>query len=211
YRASQTLARLMKSDEPWETTEDIMKLVHLGRSISVLKEKNVNGLDERIKSLMSDNFNLCDKTTFELHVAATYCMSGHSVEFIDTHGGKFGSTPEMLIDNAIEVECKKKDARSERDRKNRAIWKTICEHAYTSMDKHEWNYLIFIRTQKDLCASDQEFLTGEIDRIIATRQHGSLMYADRGIQLDATPLLKKGEVTKSGIPDATMGEEFDEI
>lgn len=211
HRASEALRRLMGTPEPWETTEDIMKLVHLGRCISILKQNNVVGLDEKIKSLMSSNYRLFEKTVFELQTAASHCEAGHSVEFIDTQGVKFGQTPDLLVDGEIEVECKRKDAKSQRDAKNRQFWKKVSELAYGSMDRHGWNYSVFTKTAKDLKHSDVEFLVAEIDRIVAQREEGRFTYDDRGIELNVKMLLKKGEEAEPSEAQLTIDEEFDEI
>ena len=95
----------------------MVRLTNLGENLSILHKNNVMGLDGKIRSLIASR-ELYEKTVYELQVAAAYAKANHQVAFLEEKPVEQIQTPDMIIDEQVEVECKKKDRLSERDRRN---------------------------------------------------------------------------------------------
>lgn len=51
-------------------TDEFTKLSSLGEDLTILHNSNTECLEDKIKDLMSPNYELFEKTTYEIHVAA---------------------------------------------------------------------------------------------------------------------------------------------
>lgn len=89
-------------------TEEMMRLAHLGESLSILRQSGTEQLDSKIRNLTVSS-ELFEKTVYELQVAAAYTRANHKVAFIQEKPDEAIQTADMLIDDQVEVECKKKD------------------------------------------------------------------------------------------------------
>jgi len=209
YKFRKTCEYSLQNNQPLKVTEEMHRLCFLGYWIEILKEKKVKGMEEKIRALASNNHKAYEKTLFEIQVAAAYTRNGHLVEFVDTQEGRIGKTPDLLVDNSVEIECKKKDTKSPRDAKNRELWKRINEQADRSMDKHGYNYAVLIKTQEDLTQQDIEFVNGELETIIGNKSQGDFGYENHGICITATFLSRKDEEIITDRIERAINEEFD--
>ena len=72
-------------------------------------------------------------------MAAYNARKKYNVEFIETESYRAKRTPDLLVKNQIEIECKKNDTLSHRDIKNNNNWKNVVVSSSISMNKYKVN------------------------------------------------------------------------
>lgn len=195
----------------FEVSEEILRLSYLGENLFILKEQNTKGLHDKIQDLTSSDKKLFDKTTYEIEVAAAYVRKGHPVEFVETMSKEGRKTPDLLINNEVEVECKKKDRTTDRDIRNTEYWKLIIRRASGTMEHFGLNYAVFIKTQRDTEKEDAEFILQQLQELIKERKQGRFAFRDRGIGITLQILsVKNQEIESKGIEFGTS-EELDYV
>ena len=164
YQADKQLKSCAEK-EFFEASEEILRLSYLGENLFILKEHNARGLDNKIQELTSHDKKLFDKTVYEIEVAAGYAREGHSVEFVQTRSKEGRKTPDLLISDEVEVECKKKDRTTDRDIRNTENWKLIIRKASGMMEHLGLNYAVFVKTKMDPGKEDVEFILQQLHEL----------------------------------------------
>jgi hypothetical protein len=188
-----------------------LSLYYLGENLFVLKEWNTKGFDNKIKGLISPNKELFDKTTYEIEVAAAYAKKGHSVEFLETKSKEGRKTTDLLINNKIEVECKKKDRITDRDIRNTEYWKLILRKASGMMEHFGLNYAVFIKIQRDPEKEDVEFILQQLQELITEGKQDRFAFQDKNIGITLQILSAKGQEIESDGIQFGASEELDYV
>jgi hypothetical protein len=192
-----------------EVTEEILKLTFIGESLYILSLNKATNLDKKIKELMSRDKNIFDKTCYEIQVAAKFSNLGHRIEFIDTKSDECLKTPDLLISDNVEVECKKKDVFSNRDTKNINRWQEIMRNASTLMDKYNYNYIVYVNTIEDLQSSDIQFIIKKLEDLIKDKLTGNFFYEEVGITINLSFLSEAMQEFQTNLFQVNVGEEYD--
>jgi len=212
YQADKQLKSCVEK-KFFEVSEQILRLSYLGENLFVLKNQNTKGLDKKIRDLTSSDKALFDKTTYEIEVASAYAKKGYPVEFVETRSEEGVKAPDIFIGfkNGVEVECKKKDRKSDRDIRNTEYWKLIMRKASGMMEYLGLNYAVFIKTQKDPEEQDVEFILKQLQELMKERKEGRFRFQDRGIGITLQILSEKyQQMESSGIQFGTS-EELDYV
>jgi hypothetical protein len=195
----------------FEVSEEILRLSYLGENLFILKEQNTKGLDSKIQDLASSDKKLFDKITYEIEIAAAYARKSYLVKFVKTKSKEGRKTPDLLLNNEIEVECKKKDRTTDRDIRNTEYWKLIMRKVSGMMEHFGLNYAVFIKTQRDPEKEDAEFILQQLQELIKGRRQGRFAFRDRGIGITLQILSAKDqEIEPKGIEFGT-NEELDYV
>lgn len=190
-------------------TDEFTKLSSLGANLALLHNSNTEGLEDKFKDLMSPNYELFEKTTYEIHIAAKHKRRGHSVKFKPEDSEKGNRSADLLIDNFIEVECKKKDHSSKQDKINMEYWNQMGKKLFEIMDYVGLNYSIIIKSQKFLTASDVKFLTDKARPLLKELKEGTFYFPDNGIDMILEKLLPINEVEVTNNIQHRTSESFD--
>lgn len=195
----------------FDFSPEMMRLSRLGESLYVLKKSNAINLENKISDLTSSNKELFEKTYYEIDVAAAYTKRGYPIEFMKTESEKGDKSPDILIDfkNGIEIECKKKDIRSERDLKNIENWKYISQKASGLMDHFGINYAVTVKTKNDIEQKDVEFILDQLNKFIKEEKEGNFGFQERGIFIVLLPLSKKDQILESDVMQFMLSEDPD--
>lgn len=212
YQADKQLKSCVEK-KFFEVSEQILRLSYFGENLFVLKNQNTKGLAKKIRDLTSSNKALFDKATYEIEVASAYAKKGYPVEFVETRSEEGVKTPDIFIGfkNGVEVECKKKDRKSDRDIRNTENWKLIMRKVSGIMEHLGLNYAVFVKTQRDVGKEDTEFILQQLQELIKESKQGRFAFRDRGIGITLQILsVKNQEIESKGI-EFGSSEELDYI
>ena len=208
HRADKQLKSCIEK-KSFEISEEILRLSYLGENLSILKDRNTKGLDNKIRDLTSSDKALFEPTTYEIEVAAKYVEKGYPAEFLETKPDEGTKTPDILVafKNGVEVECKKKARKSGRDTRNTEYWKLITQNASGMMDRFGSNYAVFVKTQKDPTKQDVEYILKQLQGLMKEGKEGRFVFADRGIGINLQILSGKDQqIESTGIQFGTSEE-----
>lgn len=105
-----------------ETLHPSQQLLQIGElmwNIEVIQNAGVMNVETRISDLRLDDAERVASAIHEIRIAAAFIAEGRRVLFIPEAGSR---TPDMLIDDGIEVECKHKCRISGRDRQRYELY-----------------------------------------------------------------------------------------
>lgn len=210
YRADKQL-RSCAEKKFFEVSEEIVQLSYLGESLFILQDKGVKGFDNKIKDLVSSDKALFDKTVYEVQVAAVYAKKNVLVEFIPTESDKGIKTPDLLIANEIEIECKKKDRSTSRDIKNIEFWKLIMCKTAGLMEHFASNFAVFIKTQKDPQGEDVDFILQKLRELIEKKRQGRFEFREKGVGITLHMISTKNQEVESNGIQFGASEELDYV
>lgn len=179
----------LKSFRDETVTEEILRLSHIGESISILLHGKTERLGDKIRNLTSSSEQF-EKTVYELQVAAAYSRAGHKVAFSEEKAAEAMKTPDMLIDEQVEIECKKKDKLTDRDKRNNECWKLIMRRASSMMPHLRYNYGVVIKTQRDPRDEDVETILKELEPLMNNKHEGRFAFPEKGIGITLRVLSK---------------------
>jgi len=210
YRADKQLKSCIEK-KSFQVSEEIMRLSYLGENLFILKDQNTKDLDKKILDLTSSDKALCEPTTYEIEVAAKYAKKGYAVEFVETRSEEGLKTPDILIDfkNGVEVECKKKDRKTDRDIRNTDYWKLIVRKTSGMMEHFGLNYAVLIKTQKDPEEHDIEFILEWLQKLMKERIEGRILSRHRGIGITLRILSERDQQIESRGIQFGASEELD--
>jgi len=143
-----------------KVTQELMDVTVLA---DYIKSLSIIGIVDRagnpvnlnlIKKLSSRFKNLYDfeKVRYELQISSAYARRYRHIYFVQESKVQGEKTPDLYLkfnSQIIQIECKKKDNLSERDRKNNDIWKKIAIRCLDYMGKNKLNYLVIFRFDSD--------------------------------------------------------------
>jgi len=181
--------RQLQSSGDENVTEEILRLSHIGDSLSVLLDKNTERLSDKIRDLTSAP-ELFEKTIYEMQVASAYARADHKVAFLEERPVEEIQTPDLLIDGRLEAECKRKDRLTDRDKKNNEHWKLMMRRASSMMGYLRCNYAIIVKAQRDPVSEDVEFTLRELEHLMKNLQQGRFPFPEKGIGISLRTLSK---------------------
>lgn len=117
HETERTL-ELENSARTFTISENILRLAKIGVDIDILKQNSVSGIDEKIQSLMSDDYSGIEKLLFEISMASLLVRQKHSVQFLKTCEDIGKRTPDLLVDDSVEFECTKTDMLTDQQKQN---------------------------------------------------------------------------------------------
>ncbi|HEX5978765.1 MAG TPA: hypothetical protein VFY68_15895, partial [Nitrososphaeraceae archaeon] len=170
-------------------TDEFTRASSLGEDLLTLINSNTEGLDRKIHDLMSSKHELFDKTTYEIHIAAMHVKRGHSIRFVPTDSKSGKRTADLLVDNQIEVECKKKDHSSKQYVKSIEYWNQMGNKLFGIMEYLGQNYSITISSEKYPTADDVKLVTTFARSLIKNSREGTFSHPKRGIEITLEKLL----------------------
>jgi hypothetical protein len=132
---------------------------------------------------------LFDKTTFEIPIAAKHAKIGHSVKFIPSCSKEGKRSADLLIDNYIEIECKKKDYTSKQEKRNIEYWNQMGKKLFEIMNYIGHNYSIVIKSEKYPTTADVKFVTNNIRSLLTDLKDGTFSLPNNGIDIILQKLL----------------------
>jgi len=179
-----------------DATIEMVKLLKIAESLSVLKVKQVHGYLQKIPLLMSEDFSLYEKTVYEIKIAGEYAKSGHLVAFIDTEEKR---TADIIVDNCVEIECKKKDTILPVNRSNADSWNIMMRKASEAMDNYKINYKFTVDSERNLAPPEVKIINEEIHKIIAHKKEGTFELPNLVCTIDAEILLPYDKEIESPI------------
>ena len=94
-------------------SQQLLQIGELMSNIQTLRNAGTQNLEARISDLRSDDPERVASVVHELRVAGGYAYEGRRVFFIPEAGIQ---TPDLLIDDGIEIECKRKSSASQQDK-----------------------------------------------------------------------------------------------
>jgi hypothetical protein len=198
-----------RQDKLFTPTDDFTRLSLLGENLFTLYNLNVKGFEDKIKDLMSLNYELFDKTSYEIHIAAKHTRKGHNVEFIPTNSIVGRRSADLLIDDLIEIECKKKDYHSQQDKRNTEYWNQMMRKTFRMMDHFGYNYSIIINALKYPTIDDVKFITENIYVLLRDRNEGIFEFPNNGINIILQRLSPKNQQIEFNTIESQMLESFD--
>jgi hypothetical protein len=176
-------------------TNELIQLANLGDNLTILFENSVSGLTEKISDLFTAKF---EKTMYEITIAATFIKNGFNLEFIPETTEK---TPDILIhlNKGIEVECKKKDDLTPRDRQNDSYWKQFAKNTFSQMDRERKNLIIILETDDNPKNSDLPIIIKKSGEIIKEITDQKIVYEGNGFKITFKQTEPYGEIISSSI------------
>lgn len=165
---------------------------------------NVEGISDKINELMRAEKNHFEKLVFELDIASSFLKSNHKVRFLMTKSDDKEQTPDLLIDDNIEIECKKKDRLTKRDRKNQDYWNLIRRKLIELMNKKQKFYLVYLFFEKDPDSDIIHQILKEIRRLINSDSEGQ--YQVENVNIKLYKICDYGENIPLGIQARTIEE-----
>ncbi|OHU45486.1 hypothetical protein [Mycobacteroides chelonae] len=145
-------------------SQQLLQIGELTSNIQTLRNAGTQNLETRVDDLRLDDRDRVASAIHEIRVAAEYVLSGRRVFFIPEASVQ---TPDLLVDDCLEVECKHKTSVSQQDkarfdlygilgRKLRAIFPEHIPHSALLLEA-----MFHVEPRRDL-----------IDRIVAVARLG---------------------------------------
>jgi hypothetical protein len=186
-------------------TKNLIELRTLYILINNLSKRNIFGLTEKLKELSSVNKELFDKTFFELLICHYFKSFNCDVKFLETQSDIELKTPDLLIDSKLEVECKKKDKITERDKDYLVFWEKLYSALNTKMDSINTYYAVRIKFNKDLNINEQEHIIKTLSNILDNKQNIKGKNDKLGIEFDFELKINSKPIISNGL---SWSEEF---
>lgn len=137
----------------FELNESVLKYAILGKALSRAKhQKGFEKLISRLK-LKSEFYS----AAFEAEVASSYIQIGWEVEFVEEGNERSPDLKVTRQDGSVFwVECKCRDALTERDRKIHSLWVELESSLLRYMGPNKINAAVFIKSLSDPERTDLE-------------------------------------------------------
>ncbi len=183
-----------------QATQQVLRLSYLGKNLSVLEKANSEGLDWKVGELTSSTSTKFDKAAYEIEIAAAYAERGYTVEFVETKSNEGMPTPDIFISFAggLEVECKSKDWKSQRDARNADRWNLIVRRTCGWAEYFGLNYAVYVRTQRDPNENDVAFILGQIRALLQQRREGEFEFLREGVYVSLKMLSSRDQEIEAG-------------
>ncbi len=113
-----------------------------------------------------------EKAIYEIRVASSLKNAGYEVYFVKEGIKK---TPDLLIERngeKVYIECKEKDKKTHRDKRNENLWNEVLMSTLRFMDKMKKNYAIVVKAKSDLMKKDRDFLIESLQELIESSNSG---------------------------------------
>lgn len=171
FQAEQQL-RDNKINQVQFIPNELVTIIRLGMYIENLSLAKVEGFIEKINELSKVNKEQFEKILFELDMASAFVKSNHKVSFVKTDSLTSKQTPDLLVDENIEVECKKKDRLTKRDIQNNEQWKFLERKLIGLMNEHKKFYYVNLYFEQDPISNTSRELLRKIRKLIINNSSG---------------------------------------
>jgi len=185
YEVQQQLEPYFRKQLCNQTT-GIVSLATKGELLHNLSTAKVSGFHDKLEKLVSKDFREQDKIFYEMVIAGQYLAQGHNVKFIETSTEK---SPDILIDDNVEIECKSKDAIHPYYRKYQDAWDIVTRIVPEWMDNERVNYLIYIVFYKEISVSSIRLIKDKLHEIICEKKEGVFKIDDDKVSIRAKIML----------------------
>ena len=108
--------------DPLHPSQQLLQIAELAMHIRVLRDSGTQNLMARVDDLRLDDEERVKSAIHEIRAASGYVMSGGRVVFIPETSTK---TPDFIVDDRVEVECKRRAGTSARDRGRLELYKLL--------------------------------------------------------------------------------------
>ncbi|HEX9845006.1 MAG TPA: hypothetical protein VGA92_00920 [Candidatus Nitrosotenuis sp.] len=151
---------------------ELATIVRLGLYIENLQTKNIKGFAEKLTELTTANKDQFEKVLFELDMASAFSKANHKISFIETNSKEQKPTPDLLVDENIEVECKKKDRLTKRDIKNNEHWQFLERKLLELMREQKKFYYVNLFFEEDPTGKSIYEILRKIRKLIINNESG---------------------------------------
>ena len=107
---------------------DIARLGAIAEDVLTPLESDVAGAESRLERLKSEDLALVDSTLYEFGVATMLLRRGHAVRFLKEKPTEGARTPDLLVDESVEVECKRRGT-TRQEAEDRELWELFNRRA----------------------------------------------------------------------------------
>ena len=196
YRAEQNISS-RKTTPNIPISNETVDATRLGLYLDILQNGNVIAFKEKFDELKNSDQENFEKIFSELNFAGSFVKSNHKVEFVKTQSDAQKRTPDLLVDDNIEVECKKKDKLTSRDRQNNDHWSRLERKTIELMNTFMRFYLIYAYFEKD---PNSKMIKNILKELRKTIQRGTDNETTiDGVKIIANKICEKDELVPLGI------------
>jgi septum formation topological specificity factor MinE len=141
-------------------SQQLLQIGELSSNIQTLRNAGTQNLETRIDDLRLDDRDRVASAIHEIRVAAEYVVSGRRAFFIPEAGIQ---TPDLLVDDCLEVECKHKTSVSPRDKARFELYGILTRKLRAVFPEHIPHSALILEVMFDI-----EPRRDLVDRIVAT-------------------------------------------
>ncbi|AOW92141.1 hypothetical protein BFN03_03950 [Rhodococcus sp. WMMA185] len=145
-------------------SQQLLQIGELMFNIQALRDAGTQNLETRIDDLRLDDPDRVSSAIHEIRVAAEYVQSGRRVLFIPEASVQ---TPDLLIDDCLEVECKHKSRASQQDKNRFELYRILSRKLRAAFPERVTHSALLLDAIFHI-EPRREF----IDRIVATAREG---------------------------------------
>ena len=149
--------------ETLHLSQQLLQISELMWNIETIQNAGVMNVETRVNDLRLDNAERVASAIHEIRIAAAFVAEGHRVIFIPEGGSR---TPDMLVDDSIEVECKHKCRISSRDRQRYELYGIMGRRLRSVFHERVPHSLLAVEIMFHKEPNRQH-----IDRVVATSRH----------------------------------------
>lgn len=171
YQA-ETQAQDNKTSQIKVVFNELATIVRLGLYVENLQTKSIEGFVEKFSELTNANKDQFEKILFEIDMADAFSKANHKVSFIKTDHEEQRQTPDLLVDENIEVECKKKDRLTKRDKINNDHWQFLERKLLELMREQKKFYYVNLFFDDDPTGKSIHEVLRKIRKLIINNETG---------------------------------------
>ena len=200
-------------------SEELLQIYLLGRNLKTIKKlKVVNLRGELTEATVRDRYRKklrdpkeFEKAIYEIQIASSYARAGYPVFFIEETTEK---TPDFMVKidgEPVYVECKNKDAQTERDKNNNRIWEEMREKILRLMEKLHKNYLIIVKSQTDPKREEIDYVLRIIKDIMLKSKNGRFIDRTKKYGITAKELAPTESIITTNKFEVLTSEALDNV
>jgi len=165
------------------------------------------GVNEKLEKLKSkESYH---ETYYEIFVAGQFLSDCHRVRFIETSTKK---SPDLLIDDGVQIECKSKDVVHPYYRKYQDLWYTVIMSKCPEwMERMRVNYLISVKFDQEVDNDSIGQIKNKIHDIIYSTKVGTFRIENGRATIKAKPLLPYDQILDEPLTDETFPDIMNDI
>ncbi|WP_156042481.1 hypothetical protein [Rhodococcus sp. UNC363MFTsu5.1] len=150
--------------ESLSLSQQLLQIGELTSNIQTLRNAGIQNLETRIDDLRLDDQNRVASAIHEIRVAAEYVLSERRVFFIPEAGTQ---TPDLLVDDCLEVECKHKTSVSPQDNARFELYGILARKLRAAFPEQVPHSALILEAMFDI-----EPRRDLVDRIVASARSG---------------------------------------
>ena len=164
--------------------------------IELLHSKGICNFDKIIGDLISNNHDLYNPTLFEIKIAALYTSKGYDVKYLKPSSAENVKTPDLLINDEIEVECKYQELFSNQQTQDSKYLNELYNIVKKYCEQYNFYYCISFKTKDYLDSKTFKIIASKIKPLIKSKYIGNIEITDTvSVNMD---LINEGEIIKLG-------------